>query len=127
MAALAGVVVVLEADPWAEVLEVVGEPKAVGRKSAAWVVVPVGCLEVEVPSEVLDSKASLGRQLPMDAHKNWLLSAVDLADRQAAVPALAFHEWDWPEAQTASDMVLWTPAEHKRSPTLQKMVCSEPS
>ena len=70
-----------------EALEEVGEPKAVGRKSAAWVVVPMDCLVVEVPSEVLESKVCPGRQLPTDAHENWLPSAVDLADRQAAVPA----------------------------------------
>ncbi len=93
MAALADVEVVLEAGPWAEALEVVGEPKAAGHKSAAWVVVPMDCPVVAVPPEVLDSKASQDRQLPTDAHENLLPSADDLAGRQAAVPALASHEW----------------------------------
>ena len=108
------------------VLVAVGESKLAGHRSAAWAVVPMGCPVVAAPLEVLGSKVG-PRQLPMDAHKNWLLSAVDLADRQAAVPALAFHEWEWPEAQTASDKVLWTLAEHKHPPRLQKMLCSEPS
>ena len=119
MAALAGVVVVLEADPWAEVLEVVGEPKAVEHRSAAWVVVPMDCLVVAAPSEVPASKVSLGRQLPTGAHENSLLLADDLADLQAAVPALAFRESARPEAQTASGTVLWTLVEHRSSPMLQ--------
>ena len=76
-----------------EALEAVGEPKAAGRKSAAWVVVPMGCRVVAVPSEVLESKVSPVRQFPTGAHEYWLLSADDLAGRQAAVPALASHEW----------------------------------
>ena len=83
-----------------EALEAVGEPKAAGRESASWVVVPTGCHVVAVPSEVLESKVS-PRQLPTDAHEYWLLLADDLADRQAAVPAWASPEWALPEAQTA--------------------------
>ena len=76
-----------------EVLEAVGEPKAAGRKSAAWAVVPMGCHVVAVPSEVLEPKEGL-RQLPTDAHEYWSLSAGDLAGRQAAVPALVSHKWE---------------------------------
>ena len=93
-AALSDVEVAIEADPRAEALEVVGEPRAAGHKSAAWVVVPMGCLVVAVPSEVLESKVSPVRQLPTDAHENLLPSADDLAGHQAAVPALASHKWE---------------------------------
>ena len=72
---------------------VVGESKSAGHRSAAWAVIPMGCHVVAVPSEVLGSKVGL-RQLPTDAHEYWLLSADDLADRQAAVPALASHKWE---------------------------------
>ena len=75
-----------------EVLEAVGEPKAAGRRSAAWAVVPMDCHVVADPSEVLEPKEGL-RQLPTDAHEYWLLSADDLAGRQAAVPAWASHKW----------------------------------
>ena len=104
----------------------VGEPMAAEHRSAAWAVVPMGCHVVADPSEVLEPKESL-RQLPTDAHEHQWLWADDLADRQAAVPAWAYPEWALPEAQTASDKVLWTLAEHKSSPMLQTKKCSEPS
>ena len=85
--------VAIEVGPWVEALEAVGEPKAAGRKSAAWAVVPMGCHVVADPSEVLEPKEGL-RQLPTDAHEYRSLSADDLAGRQAAVPAVAFHKWE---------------------------------
>ena len=70
-----------------------GESRQAEHRSAAWAVVPMGCHVVAVPSEVLDSKVSLVRQLPTDAHEYWLLLADDLADRRAAVPAWASRKW----------------------------------
>ena len=103
---MAVAVVVLEAHPLAEGLEAVGEPNAAGRRSAAWVVVPMDCLVVVVPKAVLGPKIRPDRQLPTDVHENCLPSADDPVDHQAAVPALAFRELVWPEAQTASGKVL---------------------
>ena len=84
---MAVAVVVLEARPLAGALEVVGEPKSAGRRSAAWVVVPMDCLVVVVPKAALGPKVCPDLQLPTDVHENCLPSAGDPEDLQAAVPA----------------------------------------
>ena len=103
---MAVAVVVLEARPLAGALEVVGEPKSAGRRSAAWVVVPMDCLVVVAPTAVLGPKVCPARQLPTDVHENCLPSAGDPEDLQAAAPASVFHKLVMPEAQTASGKVL---------------------
>ena len=98
--------VVLEAYPLAGALEVVGDPKTAGRKSAAWVVVPMDCLVVVVPKAVLGPKVRPDRQLPADVQENCLPSAGDPEDLQAAAPASASHKLVMLEAQSASGKVL---------------------
>ena len=69
LAALADVEVAIEAGPWVEALEAVGEPKAAGRRSAAWAVVPMGCHVVVGPLEALGPTECL-HQFPTDAHEH---------------------------------------------------------
>ena len=89
---MAVAVVVLEARPLAGALEVAGEPKAVGHRSAAWVVAPMDYLVVVAPKAVLGPKVRPDRQLPTDVHENCLPSAGDPEDLQAAAPASASHK-----------------------------------
>ena len=111
--------VVLEARPLAGALEVAGEPKAAVHTSAAWVVGPMDCPAAVAPRVASGPMVCPDHRLPKDVRLNSSPSADDPEDLQAAVPALAFHESEMPEAQTASDTVLWTRVEHKSSPILQ--------
>ncbi len=81
-------------------LVAVGESKSAEHRSAAWAAVPMRCHEVVGPLAALGPTEHL-HQFPTDAHEHRWLWADDLADRQAAVPAWASHEWALPVAQTA--------------------------
>ena len=98
--------VVLEARPLAEALEVAGEPKAAGRSSAAWVVVPMDCPAVVALWAASGPMLCPDHQLPKDVRLNSSPSADDPEGFQAAVPALAFPVSAKPEAHTASGTVL---------------------
>ena len=121
VAVLADVVADLEAHPvgaalWVAVGPTVVDPSA---ELAALAVVLVVHLVVAAPLAALGPKACPGRPRPKGVRWYSSPSADDLEGFQAAVPASASPEWVVLETRTASGMVLWTRAEHARSPILQ--------